>query len=313
MELRRLALLHELSRCGTIAAVAQALSYSHSSVSVQLAELEKEAGVALLRRAGRNVELTAAGHRLAIHAGQALAADEAVRTELAALAGVPRGLVRMTSVQTPAIALLPEAFKRLAVIAPEVEVDVIHRETAPGLDDLRSNAADFVLGVEYDPLLVPRRREIHRQDLMREDILVALTRDHPAASEPGPVRLAALENAIWATGRPGTGLEAFLRNTCNQIAGYEPDIGHRSDDAIVLSALVEAGRAVALLPSMFRPATSSVITRPIQEGRLQRTILTAARRTASNAPAITAVRRAFQETARHLAEHRTDVEVPPLT
>jgi len=313
MELRRLALLHELSHRGTIAAVAQALSYSHSSVSVQLAELEKEAGIALLRRAGRNVELTAAGHRLAIHAGQALAADEAVRTELAALADVPRGLVRMTSVQTPAIALLPETLKRLAVIAPEVKADVIHRETAPGLDDLRSNAADFVLGVEYDPLAVPRRREIHRQDLVREDVLVALPRDHPAASEPGPVRLAALEDAIWATRRPGTGLEAFLRNVCNRMAGYEPDIGHRSDDAIVLSALVEAGRAVALLPSMFTSAASSVITRPVREGRLQRTILTAARRTASNAPAIAAVRRAFEETARYLAEHRKDVEISPQT
>jgi DNA-binding transcriptional LysR family regulator len=85
MELRRLALLRELSRRGTIAAAPEALSYSHSSVSVQLAELEKEAGTALLLRVGRNVELTAAGRRLAAHAEQALAADEAVRTELAAL------------------------------------------------------------------------------------------------------------------------------------------------------------------------------------------------------------------------------------
>jgi len=217
----------------------------------------------------------------------------------------------MTCVQTPAMALLPETLKRLAVIAPEVTVDVIHRETAPGLGDLRSSAADFVLGVEYDPLLVPRRREIHRQDLMREDVLVALPSDHRAASEPGPVRLAALESAIWATGHPGTGLDAFLRDVCNRMAGYEPDIGHRSDDAIVLSALVEAGRAVALLPSMFTPATSGVTTRPIQEGRLQRTILTAARRTASDAPPITAVRQAFEQTARYLAGHRQDVEISP--
>ena len=134
-----------------------------------------------------------------------------------------------------------------------MEVDVIQRETAPALEDLRSHAADFVLGIEYDPLPVARHRAVHRQDLMREDMLLALPRDHPAASQPGPVRLAALEEATWATGRPGTGLEAFLRNVCNRIAGYEPNIGHRSDDAIVLSALVEAGRAVALLPSMFNP------------------------------------------------------------
>lgn len=310
MELRRLALLYELSHRGTIAAVAEALSYSHSSVSVQLAELEKEAGTALLRRAGRNVELTAAGHRLARHAEQALAADEAVRTELAALAEAPRGVVRMTFVQTPAMALLPDTLKRLAQIAPEVKVDVLHRETEPGLDDLRFNAADLVLGVEYDPLPVPRHRDIHREDLLREDVLVALRRDHPAASASGPVRLAALENETWATGRPGTGLNAFLRDVCNRIGGYEPDIGHRSDDAVIMSALVEAGRAVALLPSMFKPAAESVITRPIQEGRLQRTVLTATRRTASNAPAISAVRQAFQQAALHLVEHRTDVDVP---
>ena len=68
MELRRLRLIHELARRGTIAAVAEALAYSPSSVSVQLAELEREAGVKLLRRVGRNVALTAAGWRLAEHA-----------------------------------------------------------------------------------------------------------------------------------------------------------------------------------------------------------------------------------------------------
>jgi DNA-binding transcriptional LysR family regulator len=166
-----------------------------------------------------------------------------------------------------------------------------------------------VLGVEYDPLPARRHREVDRQDLMREDMLVALPRDHPAASRPGPVRLAALEEATWATGRPGTGLEALLRDACHRAAGYEPDIVHRSDDGIVLSALVEAGRAVALLPALFQPASSGVITRPVQEGRLQRTILTAARRTASNAPAITAVREALRDTARHLAEHRPDIEL----
>ena len=66
MELRRLRLLYELSRLGTVAAVAQALAYSPSSVSVQLAELEREAGAKLLRRAGRRLELTAAGQRLAV-------------------------------------------------------------------------------------------------------------------------------------------------------------------------------------------------------------------------------------------------------
>ena len=96
MELRRLRLLLELSRRGTLAAVADTLAYSPSSISVQLAELEREVGVKLLRRVGRNVQLTPAGWRLAAYAEQALAADEAILTELAGLGGTPRGQVRVT-------------------------------------------------------------------------------------------------------------------------------------------------------------------------------------------------------------------------
>jgi DNA-binding transcriptional LysR family regulator len=313
MELRRLTLLRELSRRGTIAAVAQALSYSHSSVSVQLAELEKEAGTALLRRVGRNVELTAAGRRLATHAEQALAADEAMRTELAALAGVPSGRIRMTFVQTPAIALLPGTLERLVASAPQVEIDVIQRETAPALEDLRSHAVELVVGIEYDPLPVGRRREDHREDLIREDVLVTLHRDHPAAAQPGPVRLTDLQDATWATGHPGTSIDAFLRNACNRMAGYEPKIRHRSDDATLLGAIVGSGRAVALLPALFAPGTPSVTSRPAQEGELQRTIFTAARRTARNAPAILAVRQALRQTATQVAASRDGIELLPLT
>jgi len=311
MELRRLALLRELSRRGTIAAVAQALSYSHSSVSVQLAELEKEAGTALLRRVGRNVELTAAGRRLALHAEQALAADEAVRTELAALADAPSGRVRMTFVQTPAIALLPGTLERLAASAPQVEVHVIQRETAPALEDLRSHAVELVVGVEYDPLPVGRRRDDHREDLIREDVLVTLHHDHPAAAQPGAVRLTSLQDATWATGHSGTGIDAFLRNACSRLGGYEPTIRHRSDDAIVLSAIAGSGRGVALLPALFATAASGVTARPVQEGRLQRTIFTAARQTARDAPPILAVRQALRETAQQVAASRDGIEMLP--
>ena len=53
LDLRRLRLLRELSERGTIAAVADALQYTPSAVSQQLAMLEREAGVPLLERAGR--------------------------------------------------------------------------------------------------------------------------------------------------------------------------------------------------------------------------------------------------------------------
>jgi len=314
MELRRLRLLHELSRLGTVAAVADSLAYSPSSVSVQLAQLEREAGARLLRRAGRNVELTDAGIRLAAYAAEALAADEAIRTELAVAGEGPRGRLRMTFVQTPALAMLPGVLERLAGTAPDLEVEVVQRETAPALEDLRSRAVDLVVGIEYDPVPVPRRRDVDRRDLLREDVLLALHPEHPAAPRRGPVRLAALEHAAWATGQRATphgatGLDAVLRNVCNRIGGFEPDVRHRSDDGLLLGALVASGRAVALLPALLTSTMPQLTARRLREERLQRTIFTAARGTTAESPAIVAVRAALRDTARHVAARRRELEL----
>jgi DNA-binding transcriptional LysR family regulator len=309
MELRRLRLLQELSRLGTVAAVADALAYSPSSVSVQLAQLEREAGAKLLRRVGRNVELTPAGRRLAAYAAEALAADEAIRTELASAVDAPQGLLRMTFVQTPALALLPGVLDRLADTAPGLQVEVVQRETAPALEELRSRAVDLVVGIEYEPVPVPRQRDVDRRDLLREDVLLAVAPGHPAAPKRGPIRLAACEHAAWASGHRGTGLDAVVRNIGNRLGGFEPDIRHRSDDGLVLSALVASGRAVALLPALLATAVPQVLARRVREERLQRTIFTATRTTTTQAPAVLAARQALRDTARHVAAGRRDLDV----
>ena len=307
MELRRLRLLHEFSRCGTVAAVAEALSYSPSSVSVQLSELEREAGVPLLRRTGRTLELTPAGVRLADHAAKALTADEAVRAELAALSGTPRGRLRMTFVQTPALALLSSALRELAETAPELRVEVKHSETAPALAELRSRAVDLVVGIDYDPIPVPRHRDVDRRDLIREAVLLCVPTDHPLAAKPGPISLAAFEHAAWAADFTGTGHRTALEHLCNRLGGYAPDIRHHTDDALILRALVASGQAVTILAALIATASPQVAARPIAEGAVHRTIFTAARASTVDAPAVQAVRAALRNAAETATAGRDDV------
>src|ERR687891_399812 len=95
LELRRLRLLTELSRRGTIAAVADALQFTPSAVSQQLALLEREAGVALTERAGRGVRLTDAGLGLAAHAASLLERAAIAEAELAAASGAIAGRRRI--------------------------------------------------------------------------------------------------------------------------------------------------------------------------------------------------------------------------
>jgi DNA-binding transcriptional LysR family regulator len=58
-----------------------------------------------------------------------------------------------------------------------------------------------------------------------------------------------------------------VRNVCNRLAGFEPDVRHRSDDGLVLGALVASGRAVALLPALLAAAMPQIVARRLREER----------------------------------------------
>src|SRR3954467_4917381 len=99
---RRLLVLREFVAQGTIAGAAEALSFTPSAVSQQLAQLQREAGVDPFRRSGRRLELTDAGHMLAERAGGVLGELEALEAGLASLAGEGRGAAGRGCVHPPA-------------------------------------------------------------------------------------------------------------------------------------------------------------------------------------------------------------------
>src|SRR5437764_109334 len=76
----------EVAYGGSVSAAAQALSYTQSAVSQQIATLEAEAGIALLERHPRGVTLTAAGQTLVGHAEGILARLDAAEAALEAIA-----------------------------------------------------------------------------------------------------------------------------------------------------------------------------------------------------------------------------------
>ena len=296
MELRRLRLLFELSRLGTIAHVADALDFHPSTVSLGLSQLEREVGHKLLRRVGRNVELTTAGIRLANYAEQALAAEEKVLGELSSTKDLPTGSIRMSFVQTPALALLPPLLAKVNERAPDLRIEVEHQETLPALSLLRSRVLDLVVGVEYEPLPVPRNRDINREELLTEEMLVCQRDDTGSPNRPSVIALASLEDATWASGHEGTGLDSVISNVCNR-AGFAPKIAHRSDDALILAALAASGRAVALLPSLFVRTVSDIRGSLIEQAPLTRRVFTVVRASSASSSSIVLIRSILQEVA----------------
>src|SRR3954468_18030456 len=128
LDLRRLRLLRELNARGTIAAVADALQFTPSAVSQQLAMLEREAGVPLFERAGRGVRLTDAALVLVEHAAALLDRAALAEAELAAAQGTIAGRGRIAAFQSVMLNIAIPAIKELAREAPRLRCEVIEAE-----------------------------------------------------------------------------------------------------------------------------------------------------------------------------------------
>src|SRR5215212_480713 len=246
LDLRRLRLLSELARRGTIAEVAKVVGYSPSAVSQSLAQLEREAGVPLLERDGRRVRLTSAARSLVARTDRVLAELDAAEAELAAEQEIVRGEVVIGTFPSAGAGLVSPAVCELRERHPELSCTIREHEPEDGIPLLRSGDLDMLVSEAYDDVPPAPVGGLERHLLLREPLLLVLP-EHERA--PEPVDLRTLHEAPWIGGLAGTQFAAALERTC-RAAGFPPRVVHRADDAILHHALVAAGLGVGLLPAL---------------------------------------------------------------
>ena len=291
---RRLVVLREFAAQGTIAGAAEALAFTPSAVSQQLAQLQREAGVELLRKVGRRLELTDAGRTLVTRADELLTRVEEVEAELAAHAQHVRGIVRIGAFQTAAMALVLPAIERLA--HPELHVELVEGEAEESLPMVIRGELDVAIAEEYDHAPRPRLPQLHREYLEPDRLVLALPRAHPAAEREGPVALAAVRDARWAAPRAPSAFADMVARLCRSVGGFEPDVRHRAYDLYLLIELVAVRGAVALLPALGRPERDPrIAVRPIADGQYTRALFVATRESDRVRPSTDAVVRALRE------------------
>jgi DNA-binding transcriptional LysR family regulator len=299
LELRRLRLLRELHERGTIAAVADALQFTPSAVSQQLAQLEREAGVPLLERYGRGVRLTDAALVLVDHARALLEREALAEADLAAAAGTVAGRARIAGFQSVTLRLALPAVERLAREAPRLRCEVIEGEPEQMLPALALGDADLVLGDEWpqNPVRVPEG--VERHDLFGDPIGVVLPSRHRVArAHAEAVPLAELADAAWISGPVGMGWDEMTRRNCRDLGGFDPDIRHRTNDPEVIVALAAHGLGVAMLPELALPLRiARVARRAIADAPVTRAIFAATRAADAARPSTRALLAAVRDAA----------------
>jgi DNA-binding transcriptional LysR family regulator len=298
LDVRRLRILREVAAHGTIAACADALSYTPSAVSQQLAALEREVGLPLLERNGRGVRLTDAAERLVEHTERILAALEAAEADLMAMTEDVEGNLRVAAFPTAASTFVPPAIAALQVEHAAVRVAYRELESDDSLPALKHGEIDLAVAYDFPPH--DPDPGIDREELFEDPLRVALPVGHEAATAES-VPLSALAGERWITPEEGTWCRDLVTLAC-ATAGFVPHVAFESNDFRVFSELVSAGLGVAVIPGLAAAFPhAGVVIRPLRGQRIARRVFIAIRRGSGRRPAIAAMAAALKGQAYHYA------------
>src|SRR4051794_28067158 len=306
LDVRRLRVLREVAARGSFSAAADALHFTQSAVSQQIAALEREAGMPLVERNARGVRLTHAGEVLVRHADVILARLADAEAELEAIAGLKGGRVRMASFPSAGATIAPAAIARFRERHPEVEISLVLAEPPQSAEMLRTGEIDVALVIDT-PWECAVDDGLERTPLLDDPMYICLPRAHTHASK-SRLRLEDVAGEAWLLGTTGTcpDTSIFLR-ACER-AGFEPRIAFHSDDYLAIQGFVAAGMGGSFIPDLaLVTVRDDVIIRELTPRAPSRRIVAASLAGGYCWPAIAAMREILVEVGAEFQSDRTEL------
>lgn len=250
---------------GSFTAAAHSLGYTQPAISQMVRRLEQRSGTILVERNGRSVRLTEAGEVLARHAVHVLAALDNAEAEVAAIAGLQAGRVRLMAFPSSSATLVPKALAKVKADYPGITVQFSEAEPPESLAALREGTCDLAVAFTYDGTDAGRGEDdlqgLVVLDVLTDPVMVALPADHRLAGA-GVVELDDLADEPWIAGCPRC--RGHLLSLAGS-AGFRPDVAFETEDYVAVLGLVAAGLGVALVPRLILHSVThpDVVTRPV--------------------------------------------------
>ncbi|WP_217167057.1 LysR family transcriptional regulator [Streptomyces sp. AC512_CC834] len=266
IEARHLRVLRAVASTGSFSAAGRELGCTQPAVSQQMKALESSVGTPLLVRTGREMRLTQAGEALARHAAGIIAGLTAAEEEVAAIAGLRAGRVRLVSFPSGSSTLVPTALAALRAAHPGTRVFLEEAEPPKSVGLLREGDCDVALAFRYEGAAGAEEWDDLVVRPLLTDRLVALVpeRHRLARTEgAGAVAIGELAREAWIAGCPRC--RGQLVEVCEG-AGFTPRIDFATDDYPAVVGLVGAGLGVAVLPQL---AVESVRPRGVRTVALE--------------------------------------------
>ncbi|MET9719421.1 LysR family transcriptional regulator [Streptomyces rochei] len=264
IEARHLRVLRAVASTGSFSAAGRELGCTQPAVSQQMKALESSVGTPLLVRTGREMRLTQAGEALVRHAAGIIAGLTAAEEEVAAIAGLRAGRVRLVSFPSGSSTLVPTALAALRAAHPGTRVSLEEAEPPKSVELLREGDCDVALAFRYEG--APGAEEwddLVVRPLLTDRLVALVPEEHRLARTQGAVAIGELARESWIAGCPRC--RGQLVEVCEG-AGFTPRIDFATDDYPAVVGLVGAGLGVAVLPQL---AVESVRPRGVRTVALE--------------------------------------------
>ncbi|MEO5608225.1 MAG: LysR family transcriptional regulator [Ornithinibacter sp.] len=284
---------------GSFTAAAVALGYSQPAISQMVRRLEQRTGTLLVERVGRNVRLTEAGQVLARHATPVLAALDAAEEEVAAIAGLRSGRVRLMAFPSASATLVPRALSLVKARFPDVTITFTEAEPRESLAALRAGECDLAVAFAYEGTDLGRGEEDLDQfvitPLLEDEVRLAVPASHRVA-DSAQVALADLSGEPWIAGCRRC--RGHLLQLCKN-AGFSPDVAYETEDYVAVMGLVAEGLGVALIPDLILRTAHhrGVVALPISPAS-RRSVMAVTTPDLGRVPAVAATLAALSESAK---------------
>lgn len=241
------------------------------SLSKQIQALEAELGAALFTRARGGVGLTPAGEALLPIAKRILSDVDSARLEVAELAGLRRGRIRLGATPSVCVGVLADALRRFHDDHPGVRLLVQESGSRDLTAALLAGELDLALVIVppqgIDPALAAT-------PVLREQLMVAASADAPPIGDR--VRLEALRELPMVMFRHGYDLRETTLHACRQ-AGFEPRLAVEGGEMDAVLRFVEVGLGVAVVPSLVLPGRPRLRATSLTGPGIRRTVALAHR------------------------------------
>jgi len=242
------------------------------------------------------VRLTAAGQVLREYAEGIIARLHAAEAEMAAIAGLRGGQLRMASFPTAGATLMPLAIAIFRGQHPEVGLTLAEGEPEEIGPRLSAGEFDLALLFEFEGTSESLGPELERIALFEDPIFLALPADHALAQRPA-LRLEDLRAEAWIQTSASSPCARHVVRSCHA-AGFDPIVSFESDDYQTVQGLVAAGVGVSLIPKLaLAGARDDIAVRALTPSNPVRTVVAATPKGTRLTAAASAMRKILSDVA----------------